>query len=144
MSCHCCATPEAPPRRRPCPGCGEPGEAVGATTLLHQLRTPWRQPLDAGPYYFCNQSSCAVVYFSGAGQRFATTALRQPVGQKSSDEGRTLCYCFDIRYSDLSDEASARQCREFVIAQTRQKVCACTERNPSGHCCLRDFPREEE
>jgi hypothetical protein len=58
--------------------------------------------------------------------------------------GRTLCYCFDIRFSDLSDAAAAKQCREFVINQTRNKVCACEQRNPSGRCCLRDFPHQEE
>lgn len=142
MSCNCCSSAHEPPRRAPCPGCGEPGEAVTTTTLLHQLATPWQQRIADEPHYFCNQSACPVVYFDNAGQRFDSTALRQAVGQKSTAPGRTLCYCFDIRYSDLSDEARARQCREFVLAQTRHKVCACEERNPSGHCCLRDFPKE--
>jgi hypothetical protein len=142
MSCDCCTS--TPARSAHCPACRQPGETVSTTTLLHQLATPWQQRLDEGAYYFCNQPGCAVVYFSDAGERFSSEALRQPAGQKSAAAGRTLCYCFDIRFSDLSDAAAAKQCREFVINQTRNKVCACEQRNPSGRCCLRDFPHQEE
>lgn len=78
------------------------------------------------------------------GGHFTTDAVRLPVGQKSTDTQRTLCYCFDIRFSDLADSASAKRCHDFVIDETRNKVCSCEERNPSGRCCLRDFPKEKE
>lgn len=139
MSCDCCNT-TTPHSRVACPACGQPGEAVTTTTLLHQLATPWQQSLDRNPYYFCNQSACAVVYFNEVGTRFTGTQLRQPVGQKSTDTERPLCYCFDLRFSDMIDTDKARRCRNFVIEQTRNKVCACEQRNPSGRCCLRDFP----
>jgi len=32
--------------------------------------------------------------------------------------------------------------RDFVVAQTRLGLCACDTRNPSGRCCLIDFPRD--
>jgi hypothetical protein len=117
---------------------------VGVTTLLHQLKEPWRQAITEGPYYFCAEAGCEVAYFDGAGRRFVVTGLRQPAGQKSTAADRTLCYCFDIRYSDLADSVSATRCRDFVIEATRAKRCACEQRNPSGHCCLRDFPKLEE
>lgn len=144
MSCDCCSSTATPPGKVSCPACGQPGEAVSTTTLLHQLTTPWQQPPGDEACYFCNHPDCTVVYFSSNGTRFGREALRQPPGQKSSSVERTLCYCFDIRFSDLTDPATARQCRDFVIQQTRNKVCACEQRNPSGRCCLRDFPKEEE
>jgi len=85
-----------------------------------------------------------VVYFTPAGARLGAEALRQPVGQKSADPDRTLCYCFDIRYSDLAEAATLKRCRDFVIEQTRSKLCSCETHNPSGRCCLRDFPNQEE
>jgi hypothetical protein len=112
--------------------------------LLHQLRAPWQHSISDTPHYFCSQSGCEIVYFGSGGQRFTAEALRQPVGQKSEDAARTICYCFDIRFSDLTDAASAKRCRDFVIEETRNKVCACEQRNPSGRCCLRDFPKQEE
>jgi hypothetical protein len=30
-----------------------------------------------------------------------------------------------------------------VIEQTRLHNCACDVRNPSGRCCLKDFPKAE-
>ncbi len=144
MGCDCCTSPAETPHRANCPGCGTAGDAVSATTLHHQLRTPWQQHPGEGSYFFCNQPGCEVVYFNRHGARYSATELRQPVGQKSTDSERTICYCFDIRYSDLHHADQARQCRDFVIEETRHNRCACEQRNPSGRCCLRDFPKKEE
>ncbi len=144
MSCDCCTNTKKPPTVANCPGCNGQGDAVGTTTLLHQLKRPWQQGLEEGDYYFCAEQECEVVYFSREGARFDDTALRTAVGQKSTEPERLICYCFDIRHSDLADEASAKQCRDFVISETRNKVCACEQRNPSGKCCLRDFPKQKE
>ena len=77
-----------------------------------------------------------MTYFDSDGMCFHQDALRQ--------QERLLCYCFDIRYSDLDDATSAKTCRDFVIDKTRDKQCVCEQRNPSGRCCLRDFPKQEE
>lgn len=142
MSCGCCSS--STPNKATCPDCGESAEDVSITTLLHQLKQPWQQSISDGPWFFCQQVGCDTVYFSSEGERFTTAQLRQPVGQKSNEKNRPLCYCFDIRHSDLSDAESARACREFVIDKTRDKQCVCEERNPSGKCCLRDFPKPQE
>ncbi len=142
MSCHCCEPTNRPPQRLACPACQQTAEAVSTTTLLHQLATPWRQSLGEQQYYFCPHPGCELVYFDSAGSRFNSKALRQAVGQKSTEPSRTLCYCFDIRHSDLGDSAAAKQCRDFVIEKTRSKLCSCETHNPSGRCCLRDFPKE--
>lgn len=144
MSCNCCVPADQPPVRVACPGCQQPAETVSASTLLHQLARPWQRSLGDQQYYFCAQPGCELVYFDNAESRFGSEALRQPVGQKATDESRTLCYCFDIRHSDLTDAEAATQCRDFVIEKTRSKLCSCETHNPSGRCCLRDFPREKE
>ena len=139
MSCGCCSIESTPPKAD-CPGCGQQCETISHTTLIHQLRTPWRHALE-GDFYFCNSPECDTVYFSTSGGQFDRHALRQQVGQKSTAPDRMLCYCFDIRYSDLDDAQSPR---DFVIDKTRGQLCACEERNPSGRCCLRDFPKMEK
>ena len=144
MGCDCCTTANEAPRRAACPGCGHEGDSVTLTTLCHQLATPWRDAPTEQQHYFCGQPGCEVVYFSHDGIRYLEQALRHPVGQKSDAPQRTLCYCYDIRYSDLEDAARARQCRDFVVEETRHGRCACEQRNPSGRCCLRDFPKQEE
>ncbi len=142
MSCNCCESANKPPQKVACPACHQAAETVSTTTLLHQLRAPWRQSLGGQQYYFCAHPGCELVYFDSAGSRFDSAALRQAVGQKSTAAARTLCYCFDIRHSDLGDRAAAKQCRDFVIEKTRSKLCSCETHNPSGRCCLRDFPKE--
>ncbi|MEN8170840.1 MAG: hypothetical protein ABFS08_11520 [Pseudomonadota bacterium] len=144
MSDNCCESSQNKPREAACPGCQQAGATVEHTTLLHQLTTPWQQSLSDAQYYFCAQPGCEVVYFNTDGSRFTTKALRQPVGQKSEDARRIICYCFDIHLNDLADPQAAKQSREFVIKETRNKACACEMRNPSGRCCLRDFPKQKE
>ncbi len=144
MSCHCCSSSNTPPHKAACPGCQQQGDTVSATTLLHQLARPWQQTIGDQQYYFCRHPECEVVYFDSDSASFNTDALRQPVGQKSGVTGRPLCYCFDIRYSDIADNGALKQCRDFVTEKTRSKQCSCETHNPSGRCCLRDFPKEKE
>lgn len=108
-------------------------------TLLQQLKHPWENIPDSGQeFYFCATPGCRVVYFAAAGKTLGEEALRQPVGQKRCAAEDPLCYCFDIRYGDTSGDGG--KCRQFVIDKTRAGLCACNSRNPSGRCCLRDFP----
>jgi len=39
---------------------------------------------------------------------------------------------------------SALAIKAFVIQQTKEGLCACESRNPSGRCCLADFRRLEQ
>ena len=137
----CCGHGTTPPAAS-CPSCGGRGEAINHTTLQHQLTTPWRQVVPDTDHYFCPAPGCQTVYFDVTGHAFTQTALRTAVGQKSAAKDAMLCYCFDIRYSDLTDRDTAHCAREFVLHETKHKVCACEVRNPAGRCCLRDFPKE--
>jgi len=140
----CCSSEGRAPPRLACPACGNSAEGVSHTTLLHQLRNPLHTELCDAPYYFCATADCDTVYFNAAAEQFSRDALRQPVGQKSHQADHLLCYCFDIRYGEIADSKRARLCYDFVVQQTAAKRCACEQRNPSGKCCLRDFPRLEE
>jgi len=41
-------------------------------------------------------------------------------------------------------EGTAEAIKAFVVQQTKEKLCACESRNPSGRCCLADFKRMEK
>ncbi len=49
-----------------------------------------------------------------------------------------LCYCFGITKQDYKNDPSLRN---YVIEQTRLGNCSCSTENPSGQCCLKDFPK---
>lgn len=137
---NCCAQPPetpAPSGKRPCPLCG--GEGVGVTrqTLLHHLAQPWQWQGTGQQYYFCDSSGCEVVYFTDGGVIIRTQELRTVVGVKETAPGALLCYCFGVSRADAAADPAAR---EFIVQQTRAGLCACTTRNPSGRCCLKDIP----
>jgi hypothetical protein len=48
-----------------------------------------------------------------------------------------ICYCFDIR---LSDYVKNPALKDFVLEKTKAGLCSCKSKNPSGNCCLKDFP----
>jgi len=118
-----------------CPGHGGTCREVPFRTVLHHLRTPWRVALPSQRYFFCDEADCPVVYFGEDGARFEQEALREQVGQKGRAGEAMLCYCFDIRYAEAEPALKA-----YVVEQTRDGLCSCDTRNPSGRCCLKDFP----
>ncbi len=114
---------------------------MGHATVLHQLQRPWEQSPQTGSVYFCSSAGCDLVYFDAQGLRITGELLRQPVGQKQTGEARVLCYCFGVSLGDWLQNPSVRA---FVMTQTKAGVCACEIRNPSGRCCLGDFPKLEQ
>ncbi len=140
----CCATSQqdrTPPGSSVCPRNGRAYLAVARRTVLHHVRTPWQRALPDQAYYFCDDPDCDVVYFGEDQSLLMRDDLRDKVGQKSQDADKTLCYCFDINAANLQPEDAYEQARAFVIEQTRNASCDCAVRNPSGRCCLKDFPR---
>ena len=134
----CCAprTNDAP-RRRPCPVSGHSCASVPRRTVLHHLRRPWRLAEDGQRFYFCDDPDCDVVYFAGGGATFSRADVRTQVGRKMESADAILCYCFGVSYRDALEDPT---CEPFVRQQTRDGGCACATRNPSGRCCLREFP----
>ncbi len=138
----CCSekTASSPPKQAVCPRNGRAYPGVKRRTVLHQLRKPWARDLADQGYYFCDDPDCDVVYFGEDQSMLLRHDIRNHIGQKSRDTERTICYCFDVDFTDLETAEMKINARQFVIEQTRNASCDCEIRNPSGKCCLADFP----
>jgi hypothetical protein len=143
-----CCDNKAPPKgnkKLQCLDCDEMQNAVPYQTLIHHLKNPKQISLpEDSAYYFCKNPNCSTVYFCADDLKYSMDDVRWPIGQKSSDDNRQICYCFDVTFDQVVDEFAATgrsETKEFVMAQTKAKNCACEVRNPSGRCCLVDFPK---
>ncbi len=137
----CCTqktTAEQYPKSHHCPVNGQPYASVKRKTLLHHISQPWLKPITEQGYYFCTDPDCDVVYFGKDNEVVHKAELRTAVGQKSHDKNAIICYCFGItKAQTLSDNSL----KNFIIKQTKKSLCSCETSNPSGHCCLKDFPK---
>lgn len=155
----CCSThkakEKAKPKRHRCPVCHKEYGEVALKTVLHHLKTPWdlteeamaeeattEGALKAQAYFFCSEPHCEVVYFGEDDATITQAQLRTTVGIKAqADDEALICYCFDVSRKAARTEEKARA---FVVEQTKKARCACTIRNPSGRCCLKDFPKGDD
>ena len=136
----CCNQEKSPatwPRRHTCPKNGQLYKEVSEKTILHHLKSPWQWLAKQQGYYYCEDPECDVVYFSGDDSVLTHSELRTRVGIKEESEDAALCYCFGVT---VADYAADPELKNYVVAKTREQVCACDIRNPSGRCCLKDFP----
>lgn len=139
----CCTTSGGTcehPRKQPCPLCGREGAEVATRTMTHHLRKAWAWQPTAARYFFCDDPACAAVYFGDDGSVIRQAELRTRVGSKENDEAgdSLLCYCFGVSKADFRNDPATK---DFVIAQTKAARCSCDTSNPSGRCCLKDFPK---
>lgn len=123
-----------------CPVDGHRCKPVDMQTMLHHLSQPWAQELSDQPYYFCDTPTCDVVYFGQDGVTMNRSAVRTVIGTKETLDSAPLCYCFGVSKSDARSNPTIRA---FVVEQTKKGYCTCSTSNPFGHCCLKDFPRED-
>ena len=130
------------PHKATCPANGQSYASVDIKTVLHQVKKPWQIDLPDQGYYFCDDPDCDVVYFGEDQLTLNRSNLRNEVGQKSHNKDKSICYCFDVLLSDLESDDTLQKARSFVTEQTRNGACDCVIRNPSGKCCLKDFPRK--
>jgi hypothetical protein len=135
----CCSTKvKQSPKKLGCPVNGTACQEVKRQTIIHQIKNPWSWTGSMQAYYFCSDPACKVAYFGEDGSTIPADALRQKIGIKDQSHGALLCYCFNVTKQDYLSDASVK---DFVIEQTKNGNCACETRNPSGRCCLKDFPR---
>ena len=139
----CCGSPDSAlaaltPR---CPRSGTKGLAVDLVTVNALLREAARTAVRKGPYRFCADPACAVVYFDAEGHVFTSADLSVPVWQKEPAGARMICYCFDENEASMAREFiqtgrcdAARRVRDHITAGR----CACEVRSPRGACCLGD------
>lgn len=138
MSSCCSSAPHQTGKRTLlCPACGQKGSPIPWHILLLHLRAPWQWTDSAEQFGFCANPACDTVYFGETGAHIVLADVRTEIGVKSTSPEATLCYCYGINYGQASDPSL----RQFVIEQTRRGQCACEARNPSGRCCLADFPK---
>jgi len=121
-----------------CPECEESGLAVNKKTILHHIKHPWLSKLDAEAYFFCRNTNCDVVYFSVHAETINKKDLRTQIGIKEQNDEALICFCFGV---NKAVAATDKKIKEFVLVQTKGAICACETANPSGRCCLKDFPK---
>lgn len=139
----CCGSPDpllaaVAPR---CPQSGTKGLAVDLLTVKALLCESALRSVGEGPYRFCADTSCAVVYFDDQGQVFNAADLRVPVWQKQPAGARRICYCFDENEASMAREfAETGRCDASLRVRNHIAAgrCACEVRNPRGACCLGD------
>jgi len=126
------------PNKYRCPVNGKEYSAVSSTTIIHHIKEPWNWENKNQGYYFCDDPGCNVVYFGQDGSIIEQQALRTVVGEKQNTQESPVCYCFGINKREAATNSEAKL---FVIENTKNHTCACEIRNPSGRCCLKDFPK---
>ena len=121
-----------------CPVNGKEYKEVSVKTVLHHIKQPWDWNDNQQSYFFCDDPDCDVVYFGQDNLVIEKSAVRTDVGVKEKSENALVCYCFGVTANEAAMQPEARQ---FVLEQTKGHVCECEARNPSGRCCLKDFPK---
>jgi hypothetical protein len=125
-----------------CPINGVECMEVTPKTISHQLKEAWKwKEAKDVRYFFCDDSACEVVYFGDDDSVILKGQLNTPVGVKESSNDTLACYCFGVTKADALKDPGIR---EYVMYQTKHAQCACDIRNPSGRCCLKDFPRTSQ
>lgn len=127
------------PKKLNCPVNGKPYMQVEPKTISHHLKKTWEWHSAKQGYYFCSDPECDVVYFAEDGSVIKTSELRTTVGVKELKPESLICYCYGVT---LNDAQSDKTIKEFVIQKTKMDECSCDTRNPSGRCCLKDFPKQ--
>lgn len=135
---HCCASENNSPKNHICPVNNKSYSYVPTSTILHHVSSPWEWEHNNQVYFFCNDPECDVVYFGQDNSIIYKNQLRTTVGIKEKTNNSLICYCFGV---SIHDANSNKLTKDFVLKQTKEKTCACEVRNPSGKCCLKDFPK---
>jgi len=141
MSC-CCNTTASGKGRQDCPECGKSCLSVMKQAMLHQVQFPDNQSIPEGDYAFCANRDCATGYFSAS-----TIIPKSTLRAFQAGQAAMLCHCFDISelaYRTALDDGTAEAMKAFVVQQTKEGLCACESRNPSGRCCLASFKQMEK
>ena len=124
--------------KRECPACKQIALGVPIRTMLHHIKDVWLYRLSGEQYYFCRTQDCDVVYFEENGEILSKADIRTRIGIKEQDDNTLICNCFGI---NKAVAATDKKAKEFVVKQTKESSCACETANPSGRCCLKDFPK---
>lgn len=126
------------PKKLPCPVNHHAYILVPLKTILHHIKHSWKANLKEQGYYFCTDPECDVVYFGEDGSVINKSELRTKVAVKEKNDSVLICHCFGVSQADAKNDS---EIKTFVIQQTKVGNCSCETSNPSGRCCLKDFPK---
>jgi len=132
----CCS--QKTPKKHVCPNDGVQYVEVDYKTVLHHIKKPWAMSIKQQAYYFCSNPECEIVYFGLDNSTIMKSQLRTRVGVKEADDA-LICYCFQVLKSDAKENKAIKH---YVAQQTKNGTCSCATFNPSGKCCLKDFPNQ--
>lgn len=122
-----------------CPTCGEPGRTVGAAPVRAHHNTA----VD-GPWSFCPNARCHVVFFLG-NDLVDDNAVITQVGTKATTKPLPVCFCFAHTADDIGNDLAANDGTSTIQAAVKAAVaaglCACETLNPAGTCCLPQIHR---
>jgi hypothetical protein len=121
-----------------CPVNGREYKEVSEKTILHHIKEPWNWKDKQQSYFFCDDPECDVVYFGQDDSVIEKSDIRTRVGVEENKSDSLVCYCFGVTNNIAATQLGVK---EFVINKTRDQMCECEARNPSGKCCLKDFPK---
>lgn len=125
------------PRKQTCPVNQHDYIHVSIKTILHHLKKPWNTLLKDQGYYFCDDPNCDVVYFGEDSSVIKKSELRTQVAAKEKSPDTLICHCFGVSLLDVKKNPGIKA---FVMQHTKLGNCSCETSNPSGRCCLKDFP----
>ena len=144
MSDCCNVDNEGDPDTRPktansnCPECGQRCHAVSLKTVLHHVKQIWTSKLSDQQYFYCHAPECNIVYFATATSTITKAEIRTLIGRQEESADALICFCFGVSNAEA---ANNKDIKAFVIKQTKASLCSCATANPSGRCCLKDFPK---
>ena len=121
-----------------CPVNGKFYPNVKMSTLMQHIINPWEANLIPQEYFFCDDPDCDVVYFGRNDVTINKNQIRTPIWQKESGRNSEVCYCFGATHEQVEEN---KDIIEFIIEKTKNGQCSCESRNPSGHCCLKNFSK---
>lgn len=124
-------------QKRVCPVCEKIALDVTKRTMLQHINNAWLHTLKDEQYFYCRTKDCNVVYFSENDEVINKDNVRTHIGIKEKSDSALICYCFGVSKAAADNE----DIKNFVIKQTKESNCACEIANPSGRCCLKDFPK---
>jgi len=137
----CCSSSQAQPNKRSCPGHGGACGEVSYTTLSHHIKQPWRLTEKTRRFFFCDDPDCDIIYFDDENWQVQQSDVRTNIGAKDTSGEAMVCYCYGVTRTDALKDADIKK---FVMDRTKQKLCSCQTQNPSGQCCLKNFPRNKD
>ena len=137
----CCSSvtcSERHPKKQRCPVNGLACVEVSARTIAHHIKRGWEWSPISERYFFCDDPACDVVYFGTDDSVIVKSELRTLIGIKESSVDSALCYCFGVNKVDLQNDP---EIKKLIAEKTKNGLCSCETSNPSGLCCLKDFPK---